>query len=123
MNALQQISVSTSKVERSLLTVSDIQWNSQQRKISIGRRAIGLTPSEYSLLFPLRHGSPVTYAQLAKIAYGYTLDSKVRVMMDKHIDRVRGKMEGSGIYVYCVLGYGYMLLPTTSLEQPAQVAS
>jgi DNA-binding response OmpR family regulator len=121
MNALQRISVS-SKFEKTPLAVSDIQWNCQQRKISLDHRIIGLTPSEYRLLFPLRHGRPVTYAQLAMTAYGYALDSKVREMMDKHIDRIRGKMEGSGIYIYCVLGYGYMLLPTASLEEPSQVA-
>lgn len=99
-----------SKLEMSSSDVSDIVWNSQNRTISIGNKIISLTPSEYRLLFPLRHGQPVTYEQLASMACGYALDDKVRIMMDKHIDRIRSKISGSGIYIYCVLRYGYILL-------------
>jgi DNA-binding response OmpR family regulator len=45
------------------------------------------------------------------MAYQYKVDSRVRTMMDKHIDRIRSKLRGTGIYIYCVLGYGYLLLP------------
>jgi DNA-binding response OmpR family regulator len=122
MNTLQRTSISHVS-EKSSLSVNDIQWDCQQRVISIGRRMIKLTPAEYRLLAPLREGHPVTYSHLAMSAYGYALDSKVREMMDKHIDRIRGKIEGSGVYVYCILGYGYMLLPATSREQSDRVAS
>jgi hypothetical protein len=48
------------------------------------------------------------------MAYRYQVDDRVRSMMDKHIDRIRNKLRGTGFYVYCVLGYGYLLLPELS---------
>ena len=96
---------------------SDIQWDTERRTIKIGEMTIGLTATEFRLLFPLRHGVPMAYVDLAREAYQYRLDEKVRKMMDKHIDRIRGKLTGSGIYVYCVLGYGYLLF----LEKPFDV--
>jgi DNA-binding response OmpR family regulator len=79
--------------------------------ITIGDINVCLTMTEFSLLFPLRYGTPTTYAELAEIAYSYAADEKVRVMMDKHIDRIRSKLRGTGIYIYCILNYGYLLLP------------
>jgi DNA-binding response OmpR family regulator len=91
-----------------------IYWPEQGRTLVIGSRAIDLTRTEYRLLAPLRAGVPVTYAGLASSAYGCLLDAKVRTMLDKHIDRIRGKLRGSGLYIYCILGYGYVLLPELS---------
>lgn len=96
------------------MRVNDIHWNTEQHYIKIGCIVITLTKTEYRLLFSLRQGSPVTYANLAWQVYDYKMmgiDAKMRLTMDKHIDRVRGKLRGTGIYVYCVLGYGYLLLP------------
>src|SRR2546423_8979833 len=92
-----------------IVTVNSIEWNSEQRTITIGDVTVTLTPTQYRLLFPLRYGTPVTYADLARMAYDCAVDEKVRMMMDKHIDRIRGKLRGTGVYVYCVLGYGYLL--------------
>jgi DNA-binding response OmpR family regulator len=99
------------------VNVSDIQWDTQHHNIMVRRAAVGLTATEYRLLFPLRHGTAVTYADLAWMAYQYDLDEKVRTMMDKHIDRIRGKLRGTGIYIYCVLGYGYLLLPEPPFDE------
>jgi DNA-binding response OmpR family regulator len=101
--------------------VSDIQWNSEQHFIKAGHTLIPLTITEYRLLFPLRSGTPVTYADLAWMAYQYKCDSRVRTMMDKHIDRIRGKLRGTGVYVYCVLGYGYLLLPELTADNSCLV--
>jgi DNA-binding response OmpR family regulator len=88
-----------------------MRWNIERHTVVINNRIIILTVTEFRLLHPLRDGIPVTYAGLASIVYGCSMDEKVRVMLDKHIDRIRGKLRGTGIYVYCVLGYGYLLLP------------
>lgn len=87
-----------------------IQWRHERRIIVIKERIIKLTRTEYQLLYPLRNGLPITYADLSAQVYGCLVTPKVRMMMDKHIDRIRGKLRGSGIYIYCVLGYGYVLL-------------
>ena len=91
--------------------VSDIRWSDQRRSITVGRRSIGLTPLEYQLLLSLQHGKAVTYAQLAMNVYQCSMDKKVREMIDKHIDKIRGKLRGLGFFVYCIHGYGYILLP------------
>lgn len=92
------------------LSVQDIQWNHEQRLVTIGDTTVILTATEYSLLIPLKSGRPVSYEDLANQAYSHKVDEKVRMMMDKHIDRVRFKLRGSGIYVYCILNYGYILM-------------
>lgn len=90
--------------------IRDISWYSERHSIIIQGRIIKLTMKEYQLLFPLKLGKPITYADLAMSVYGCSLDEKVRLMMDKHIDRARGKLRGTGLYIYCVLNYGYVLL-------------
>ncbi len=94
-----------------------IRWETQRHLIFIGERIVPLTPTEYRLLYPLRHGVPVPYSELTYIVYNCTVDEKVRIMMDKHIDRIRNKLQGTGIYVYCVLGYGYALLPSSDEKE------
>jgi DNA-binding response OmpR family regulator len=97
--------------------VSDIRWSDQRRSITIGRRSISLTPLEYQLLFSLQHGTAVTYAQLAQGVYRCSMDKKVREMIDKHIDKIRGKLRGLGFFVYCIQVYGYILLPDESWDE------
>ncbi|HLZ60412.1 MAG TPA: hypothetical protein VKR06_26000 [Ktedonosporobacter sp.] len=106
------------------MCVRDTVWNTERHTITIGDMTVMLTATEYRLLFPLRHGIPVTYSDLARVAYDYSIDDKVRTMMDKHIDRIRGKLRGTGIYVYCVLSYGYLLLPELiSGDEPQKLPS
>jgi DNA-binding response OmpR family regulator len=92
------------------VSVCDVCWDAEQRTIVIGDMTVTLTPVQYHLLLPLQHGTPVTYASLARHAYGCAIDKKVRKMIDKHIDRIRDKLRGTGVYIYCVLNYGYVLL-------------
>ena len=104
--------VSTSSLQEARKTskgVKDIEWNIERHNILIKNRTIALTVTEFQLLYPLRSGLPVTYAELALLVYHCSMDNKVRMMLDKHIDRMRGKLRGTGIYIYCVLGYGYIL--------------
>jgi len=83
-----------------VVNFKSIQWNTRQHMIITRDRMFTLTTTEYRLLFPLRHGVPVTYSDLAYLVYNSTVDEKVRVMMDEHIDNIRGKLQGTGIYLY-----------------------
>ncbi len=115
--ATARMLLSSPRFEEHTVHVSDIQWNTEQLSIKIMHTAIKLTKAEYKLLFSLRTGTPVTYTSLAKQVYNYPeMDDKIRLMLDKHVDRVRGKLRGTGIYIYCVLGYGYLLLPELSTD-------
>jgi DNA-binding response OmpR family regulator len=95
------------------MSTKDIRWYEDEHIIKIDRRIIKLTPTEFELFSLLRHGTAVTYADLAYSVYKCSVDGTVRAMMDKHIDHIRGKMRGTGLYLYCVLNYGYLILPET----------
>ena len=97
--------------------VSDIRWSDQRRSITVGCRSIALTPLEYQLLLLLQHGTAVTYAHLAQGVYRCSMDKKVREMIDKHIDKIRGKLRGLGFFVYCIHGYGYILMPDDGWDE------
>jgi DNA-binding response OmpR family regulator len=101
--------VAQPRSQKHSVSVMGIRWNAKQRTIGIGDRTVALTPTEYHLLCTLPYGMPITYTDLVRTVYNCALDEKVRIMLDKHIDRIRGKLRGSGIYVYCVLTYGYLL--------------
>lgn len=103
-------------LEQSACINDDVQWNTKQRTILIKDMMIRLTPTQYRLFTPLQLGKPVTYAELARLAYNCPLDENVRKTMDKQIDRIRTKLHGTGIYIYCVLRYGYMLLSEAPSE-------
>lgn len=96
-----------------------IRWDQQCTALLIAGRTIAFTPTEYRLCALFAMGRPVTYAELADGAYSCQLDRNVRVMLDKHIDRIRGKLHGSGICIYCILGYGYILLPEQEDDAPS----
>ena len=91
--------------------VSEIRWDDQRRTIAVNHRSLSLTPLEYQILFALRSGKAVHYTQLATQVYRCDMDKKVREIMDKHMDKIRGKLRGLGFFVYCIHGYGYILLP------------
>ncbi len=101
------------------MSIEQIQWHNERHAITIQNTTVTLTTTEYRLLFPLRYGRPVSYTDLAFFVYNCSVDEKVRTMMDKHIDRIRGKLRGTGIYVYCVLNYGYLLLPELVASEDA----
>ena len=113
MNALQK-DLSAGQYENLPLKMNTIHWCPSQRALYAEPWSVRFTPTEYRLLFPLRHGYPMSYAQLAMMVYNCSIDAKVREMMDKHMDHIRGKLEGVGLYVYCVFGYGYVLLPSNT---------
>jgi DNA-binding response OmpR family regulator len=87
-----------------------IEWNESEHSLLVNNVKVSLTKTQYKLFYPLQYGWPVTYNELANIVYNYDADLQVRMMIDKHIDRIRDKLRGTGIYIYCVLGYGYLLL-------------
>src|SRR5690349_21371331 len=88
--------VAQSRPQKHPVSVINIQWNAKRRTVVIGDRIVGLTPTEYHLLLTLRYGVPITYTDLVRTVYNCALDEKVRIMLDKHIDRIRGKLRGTG---------------------------
>ena len=96
---------------KKLAKAKGVPWSGHRHALVSENRGIPFTPTEYRMIYPLRHGTPVTYDDLAHAVYNCTADEKTRIMMDKHIGRIRGKIIHTGFYVYCVQDYGYILLP------------
>jgi len=115
------IAISLHEMRETSADVKDIKWNIEHHNVLIKNRIIALTRTEFQLLYPLRDALPVTYADLAFLVYKCSMDGKVRVMLDKHIDRIRGKLRGTGMYIYCVLGYGYMLFPENWADERTEI--
>src|SRR5437879_12598061 len=97
-----------SRLQEQCMDVNNIQWHADRHSVTVDGVKIALTATEYRLLFPLRHGTPVTYTDLAFQAYNYRFDDQTRVMMDKHIDRFSGKLRGWGVAINGVLIYAYL---------------
>ena len=102
--------------------IEDIEWDTSRHTLTIQGVKFKLTKTEYRLLYPLRHGSPLTYEELARIVYNCATDKHTRMMIDKHIDRIRSKLSDSGIYIYCILGYGYLLFNDDSRKEEEECA-
>ena len=67
-------------------------------------------PWEYRLLLPLLSGQAVADAHLVREAFSCEVDRSVQKNLDKHIDKIRTKLQLVGLGVHRVSKYGYVLL-------------
>jgi DNA-binding response OmpR family regulator len=87
-----------------------IQRNDENRILVVDSLMIKFTPIEYRLLLSLLSGQVVADSNLAREALACKLDRSVRKNLDKHIDKMRSKLQLAGLGVYRVSKYGYVLL-------------
>ncbi len=86
-----------------------LQRNDETRTVIVDNQVIQLTPTEYRLLLPLLQGQPLSDTDLAQAAFSREIDSLVRESLEKHIDKIRGKLQALGISIYRLRRYGYVL--------------
>jgi DNA-binding response OmpR family regulator len=91
--------------------LDDITWDDEHYTLKVTHTTVSFTAMEYCIVSSLRYGHPVSYPNLARLTYNRELDRKVLTMLHKHVERIRDKLRGTGVYIYCVLNYGYFLLP------------
>ena len=87
-----------------------IHRNDESRILIVDSLMIKFTPIEYRLLLPLLSERAVADASLAREALSCELDRSVQKNLDKHIDKIRGKLQPAGLSVHRVSKYGYLLL-------------
>ncbi len=87
-----------------------IYRNDECRILVVDWLMIKFTPIEYRLLLCLLSGGAVTDADLAREALSYELDRSAQKNLDKHIDKIRSKLQLAGLCVHRVSKYGYVLL-------------
>ena len=98
----------------------EVQWNLHQRAIIIHNRSFFLTAMEFRLLYSMRDYIPVNYTELAMSGYRREADSRLCRMINKHMYRLRCKLQGSGLSVYSILNYGYVMLSELSAGEEAK---
>lgn len=86
-----------------------LQRNDETRTLIVDNQVIQFTPTEYRLLLPLLQGEPRSDTELVQTAFSREYDTLVRASLDKHIDKIRGKLEPVGLSVYRLRRYGYVL--------------
>ena len=67
-------------------------------------------PWEYRLLLSLLSGRVVVDAHLVREAFSCKVDRSVQKNLDKHIDKMRTKLQLAALGVHRVSKYGYVLL-------------
>jgi DNA-binding response OmpR family regulator len=118
--------ISPRRQTKSLATVSHeiFSCHPLSRTISLKHTAMTITwtKTEYHLFQCFQHGQPLTYHALSQWLYQTPLDPWIRTTLDKHIDRMRRKFRGTGVSIYNILEYGYILLQEMP-EGPPEHAS
>ena len=86
-----------------------LQRNDETRTVVVDNQVVQFTPTEYRLLLPLLQGQPLSDTELAQAAFSREIDTLIRESLDKHIDKIRGKLELVGLSVYRLRRFGYIL--------------
>ena len=84
--------------------------NDENRILVIDSLMLKFTSIEYRLLLSLLSGQAVADSHLAREALMCELDRSVQKNLDKHIDKMRTKLQLAGLGVHRVSKYGYVLL-------------
>jgi two-component system alkaline phosphatase synthesis response regulator PhoP len=96
-----------------LVRVGELAIDLTNRNVTVGGKAVALTPSEFDLLAALARtpGRPLTRAQLISQIYAVAYDGFDRAI-DSHIKNLRRKIESDAsqpTYLLTVYGVGYKL--------------
>jgi DNA-binding response OmpR family regulator len=94
-----------------VLRVSDLEVDIPRMRVSVGRRPVDLTPTEFHLLTTLvrEPGRVFTRSQLLDAVHGVAFESYERAI-DAHVKNIRKKIEptpGRPRYLLTVHGVGY----------------
>jgi hypothetical protein len=87
-----------------------IYRNDESRILLVDSLMMKFTPIEYRLLLSLLRGQAVADSHLVREAFLCELDRSVQKNLDKHIDKIRNKLQPAGLGVHRVSKYGYVLL-------------
>jgi DNA-binding response OmpR family regulator len=91
-----------------------IYRNDESGILIVDSLIIKFTPIEYQLLLSLLSGHPVADSQLAREAFSCELDRSTQKRLNKHIDKIRNKLQLAGLSIHRVSRYGYLLLAAQS---------
>lgn len=87
-----------------------IQRDDANRILVIDNRLVKFTAMEYRFILPLLDEQAVSDTELAHKVFSNKLEMWMQENIDKHVDKIRTKLRSSGINVYRIIKYGYILL-------------
>lgn len=92
-----------------------VQHSDARHLLIIDDTVVPCTPAAYALLIPLLDalGTVVPLATLAGISGLPPRTRQTRRILTQHISRLRAKLWPFALDIYCLTGYGYLLLATT----------
>jgi DNA-binding response OmpR family regulator len=101
---------------RELIRAADLEIDVPRRKVTVGGRAVELTPTEFQLLTAMARqpGRIFTRAQLLDAVRGVAFESYERAI-DTHVKNLRRKLEPdprSPRYLLTTFGVGYRFAET-----------
>ena len=93
-----------------VLAIGPIQIDTSAHRVSVGGRAVELTPTEYKLLLVLaeRRGRVQDRSRLLEVVWEAAPDIQTRTV-DMHVQRLRAKLGDAGALIETVRGFGYRL--------------
>lgn len=99
-----------SKADEEVIEAGRLLIDLRSHKVSQEGRELQLTPNEYDLLCYLaaRKGEAVSRDELLEKIWGYQSDVETRAT-DDTVRRLRKKLEGTGVQVEAVWGFGFRL--------------
>ena len=94
-----------------MIRVADVEVDVPRMRVSVGRRTVDLTPTEFQLFVALARqpGRVFTRGQLLDAVHGVSFESYERAI-DAHVKNIRRKVEpvpGRPRYLLTVHGVGY----------------
>jgi two-component system phosphate regulon response regulator PhoB len=91
-----------------LIEIGDLLIDVEKHRVSVKKKPIQLTHTEFKLLFELasKRGRVYTRENLLDKVWGYTYEGYARTV-DTHIRRVREKLKAMGEYIETIRGVGY----------------
>lgn len=100
------------------LVADDVEMDRAGHAVSVGERAIDLSPKEFALLEYMLHrvGEVVTRTEISEHVWDHSFDAMSNVI-DVTVHRLRRKIDGSrkGTLLHTVKGVGYVLKPERQL--------
>ena len=91
-----------------------VQHSDAHHLLIIDDTVVPCTPGEYALLLPLLNalGTVVPLATLAGMTGQSPQNRQTRRTLTQRISRLRAKLWPFDLDIYCLTGYGYLLLTT-----------
>jgi DNA-binding response OmpR family regulator len=87
-----------------------ITCNDNNKIIGINEQIIRCTNAEYKIIKRLSVGQPVSDLALVHELLGCSPDNSTKPSVSKHIEHLREKVRGTGLDIYRIHVYGYLLV-------------